>query len=69
MSSMCHAFVYLTSLRLPLCTLHSLSPFFYFILLSFHFTFYVGRFGAKPPVRFANEESDTFGQQRLCHRL
>ena len=28
------------------------SPIFYFILLIFHFIFYVGRFGAKPPLRF-----------------
>ena len=28
------------------------SPIFYFILLIFHFTFCVDRFGAKPPVRF-----------------
>ena len=39
--------------------LFTFSLIFYFILLIFIFTFNVGRFGAKPPVRFANEESDS----------
>ena len=50
--SMCHAPVCLISLRPTRRTLHFLSPFFYFILLIFHFIFFVGQFGVKAPVRF-----------------
>ena len=34
------------------CARFTVSPIFYFILLIFHFIFYVGRFGEKFPVRF-----------------
>ena len=44
------------------------SPIFYFILLIFHFIFYVDRFGAQPPVRFREWGVWTFGQQRPSHR-
>ena len=54
---MCHAPVCLISLRPSLRTLHFVSPIFYFILLSFHFIFFVNRFGAKPLCASANEES------------
>ena len=63
-SSMCHALVCLISLRLT--TLHSsfVSPIFYFILLIFIFTFYMGRFGENSPVRFREWGVWLFGQQR-----
>ena len=63
---MCHAPVCLISLRPSLRTLH-FSPIFYFILLIFHFIFYVDRFGAKPPVRFREWGVWPFGQQRSSH--
>ena len=51
--SMCHALVCLIFLRLS--TLHSsfVSPFFYFILLIFHFLFCVDVAAARSPVHFA----------------
>ena len=54
--SMCHAPVCWISSTL---SLHSsfVPPIFYFILLIFHFIFYVDRFGAKPLCASANEES------------
>ena len=59
--SMCHAPGSVFDLSSTL-SLHSsfVSPIFYFILLIFHFIFYVGRFGARSLVRFENEEFGTF---------
>ena len=54
-------------ISLRLSTLHSL--IFYFILLPFIFTFYVGRFGVIPRVRFREWGVWLFGQQRPSHRL
>ena len=67
-SSMFHALVCLTSLRLS--TLHSSqSPSSSASFLIFHFIFYVGRFGEKFLVRFREWGVWLFGQQRPSHRL
>ena len=48
--------------------LSTVSPIFCFILLIFIFTFYVGRFGEKYPVRFREWGVWLFGQQHPSHR-
>ena len=68
--SMCHAPGCVSDVSSTLhFALFTLSPIFYFILLIFHFIFYVGQFGVKPPVRFREWGVWHFGQQRPSHSL